>query len=48
MRPFCIDVADDVLDDLRTRLSRTRWPEAECVPDWTQGIPLGYTRELAA
>ncbi|MBV5247117.1 epoxide hydrolase 1, partial [Mycolicibacterium sp. PAM1] len=48
MRPFSIHVADDVLDDLRTRLSRTRWPEAECVPDWTQGIPLGYTRELAA
>lgn len=48
VRPFSIHVADDVLDDLRTRLSRTRWPEAECVPDWTQGIPLGYTRELAA
>lgn len=48
VRPFWIDVADDVLDDLRTRLSRTRWPEAECVPNWTQGIPLGYTRELAA
>ncbi|MBY0287436.1 MULTISPECIES: epoxide hydrolase family protein [Mycobacteriaceae] len=48
MRPFCIDVADDVLDDLRTRLSRTRWPEAECVQDWTQGIPLGYTRDLTA
>jgi pimeloyl-ACP methyl ester carboxylesterase len=48
VRPFCIDVADDVLDDLRTRLSRTRWPEAECVQDWTQGIPLGYTRDLTA
>jgi pimeloyl-ACP methyl ester carboxylesterase len=48
LRPFCIDVADDVLDDLRTRLSRTRWPEAECVQDWTQGIPLGYTRDLTA
>ncbi|SBS77753.1 putative epoxide hydrolase [uncultured Mycobacterium sp.] len=47
VRPFRIDVADDVLDDLRTRLSRTRWPEAECVEDWNQGIPLGYTRELA-
>ena len=48
VRPFCIDVADDDLDDLRTRLSRTRWPEAECVQDWTQGIPLGYTRDLTA
>ena len=26
---------------------RTRWPEAECVDDWSQGIPLAYTRELA-
>ena len=48
MRPFHIHVADEVLDDLRTRLSQTRWPEAECVVDWSQGIPLGYTRELAA
>ncbi|ARV80154.1 epoxide hydrolase [Mycobacterium sp. 050128] len=48
IRPFRIDVADDVLDDLRSRLARTRWPEAECVDDWSQGIPLGYTRDLAA
>ncbi len=48
VRPFHIHVADEVLDDLRTRLSQTRWPEAECVVDWSQGIPLGYTRELAA
>lgn len=48
IRPFRIDVADDVLNDLRFRLARTRWPEAECVDDWSQGIPLGYTRDLAA
>ena len=48
VKPFRIDVADDVLDDLRSRLARTRWPEAECVDDWSQGIPLSYTRELAA
>lgn len=47
LRPFRVDVPDDILDDLRTRLSHTRWPDAECVQDWTQGIPLGYTRELA-
>ena len=27
--PFRIAVSDDVLEDLRTRLRRTRWPEAE-------------------
>ncbi|GCA96619.1 epoxide hydrolase [Mycolicibacterium sp. NCC-Tsukiji] len=46
--PFQIAVPDAVLDDLRHRLTNTRWPEAECVDDWSQGIPLGYTRDLAA
>ncbi|MET0899449.1 MAG: epoxide hydrolase family protein [Mycobacterium sp.] len=48
MRPFRIDVSDDDLADLRDRLARTRWPEQECVDDWSQGIPLAYTRDLAA
>src|ERR1700752_4671835 len=48
IRPFCIAVPDDVLDDLRQRLARTRWPERGCVDDWGQGIPLEDSRELAA
>jgi pimeloyl-ACP methyl ester carboxylesterase len=48
VHPFRIAVPDADLTDLRERLKRTRWPERECVPDWTQGIPLDYTRELAA
>jgi len=48
IRPFRIDIPDGDLTDLRERLARTRWPERECVPDWTQGIPLDYTRDLAA
>ena len=44
---FRIAVTDDELADLRRRLAATRWPEAECVEDWSQGIPLAYTRELA-
>jgi len=47
VRPFSINVTDEVLTDLRQRLRRTRWPERECVDDWSQGIPLDYTRELA-
>jgi epoxide hydrolase len=47
INPFRIAVSDADLDDLRSRLARTRWPEAECVDDWSQGIPLDYTRELA-
>ena len=48
VRPFRIAVPDDVLADLRRRLAATRWPEPECVDDWSQGMPLSYTRELAA
>ena len=47
IRPFRIQVPDADLTDLRERLLRTRWPDRECVDDWTQGIPLEYTRELA-
>ncbi|MFC5822552.1 epoxide hydrolase family protein [Nonomuraea insulae] len=44
--PFKIDISDDALRDLRERLERTRWPEAETVTDWSQGVPLAYLREL--
>ena len=47
INPFRIAIPDADLDDLKARLARTRWPEAECVDDWTQGIPLAYTRRLA-
>jgi pimeloyl-ACP methyl ester carboxylesterase len=46
--PFSIAVPDDVLSDLRLRITRTRWPERECVDDWSQGLPLSYARDLAA
>ena len=44
--PFRIEVADADLDDLRGRLRRTRWPEAQTVSDWSQGLPLAYAQEL--
>lgn len=47
VHPFRIAVPDEVIDDLHRRLTNTRWPEAECVDDWSQGIPLSYTRSLA-
>lgn len=47
VHPFRIDIPDSALDDLQSRLRNTRWPEAEPVDDWNQGIPLSYTRELA-
>jgi epoxide hydrolase len=45
--PFRIAVPDADLADLRDRLARTRWPEAETVDDWSQGVPLAYIRDLA-
>jgi pimeloyl-ACP methyl ester carboxylesterase len=47
INPFRIAVPDDVLTDLRGRLAATRWPEPECVDDWSQGLPLAYARDLA-
>ena len=46
--PFRIEIHDDALDDLRRRLRATRWPEAEPVSDWSQGIPLAYVQEVCA
>ncbi len=44
--PFRIEIPQADVDDLRQRLRQTRWPEPETVDDWSQGIPLAYTREL--
>lgn len=43
---FTIAATDEQLADLRRRLAATRWPEAELVDDWSQGIPLAYVREV--
>lgn len=46
--PFTADIPERQLDDLRQRLALTRWPERETCEGWDQGMPLDYTRELAA
>ncbi len=46
--PFTIDIPDADLDDLRRRIEQTRWPDAEVVDDWSQGMPLAYAQEMAA
>ncbi|WP_052423269.1 epoxide hydrolase family protein [Nonomuraea candida] len=45
--PFTVDVAQADLDDLRGRLTDTRWPDELPDAGWTHGVPLGYLRELA-
>ena len=39
VQPFRIETSQAELDDLQRRLRATRWPEAETVDDWSQGIP---------
>lgn len=46
IKPFRIAVGDDVLADLKNRLRRTRWPEAELVDDWSQGVPLEWIQDI--
>ena len=45
-RPFRIEVPDAVLDDLRERLARTRWPEPLPGEPWAHGADIGDVREL--
>ncbi len=44
--PFEINIPDAQIDDLKERLARTRWPDAETVDDWSQGVPLAYMKEV--
>jgi len=46
IKPFRVAVGDEVLDDLRSRLRNTRWPETELVNDWSQGAPLSWIQEI--
>jgi epoxide hydrolase len=46
VRPFRVETPEEALEDLRDRLARTRWPEAETVGDWSQGVPIAYAKEL--
>ena len=47
IRPFRIDIPQEDLDDLRDRLSRTRFPNELTGVGWSRGVPLDYIKELA-
>ncbi|MBB4920120.1 epoxide hydrolase family protein [Streptosporangium saharense] len=47
LEPTPIHVPDQILDDLRVRLSLTR-PPIEEDDDWSYGVPRGYLGELVA
>lgn len=46
VRPFTVRIDEEQLEDLHRRLDMTRWPEAETVNDWTQGVPLAEAQKL--
>ncbi|CAM2943879.1 epoxide hydrolase family protein [Saccharomonospora xinjiangensis] len=47
IEPFRVHIGDEVLDDLRTRLDATRWPDELPGAGHDYGIPLARVRELA-
>jgi pimeloyl-ACP methyl ester carboxylesterase len=48
VEPFRIHVSDEVLDDLRTRLRHTRWPDPLPGIGWEQGTELGWLQRLVS
>jgi pimeloyl-ACP methyl ester carboxylesterase len=46
IRPFVAQVPQAALDDLRRRITETRWPDRETVDDQSQGIQLAKIRPL--
>ena len=45
--PFNIDISIDDINDLKSRIKSTRWPEKETVKNWNQGTPLSYMKEIS-
>ena len=45
--PFTIDVPDAALEDLKNRLSATRWPRSIDDEGWDDGASLAFMRRLA-
>ena len=48
IEPFRVHVDDAVLDDLRQRLERTRFPDPLPGTGWEYGTPIEYVQELVA
>jgi hypothetical protein len=47
IRPFTIETPEADLEDLRSRIAATRWPEKETVDDLSQGPQLATMQALA-
>ena len=47
IRSFHVDVPETELNELRTRINATKWPERETVTDASQGVQLATIQKLA-
>ena len=47
VRPFTIQTSDADLEDLRSRVAATRWPDKEPVADQSEGVQLATMQKLA-
>jgi hypothetical protein len=48
IRSFTVPIIPEAeLDDLRARITATRWPDSELVADHSQGVQLAMIQELA-
>jgi hypothetical protein len=46
VHPFHVEISQEDLDDLHSRLGQTRWPDQLPGPDWSRGVPLTYLKDL--
>jgi len=47
IRPFRFEATDAELDEMRRRITATRFPEKETVADFSQGVQLAFLQALA-
>ena len=46
IRSYTINVADEEIERLKSRLEISRFPEKETTDDWSQGAPLAYVKNI--
>ena len=46
VRPFKVDISEEILTDLKDRLKRTRWPDEIPGSGWDYGSNLAFIKEL--
>lgn len=48
IQPFSANIPQHILDDLKLRLTQTRWPDELMEPGWNYGADMAYMKELTA